>query len=130
MNRISKNKRMSNKKKTISNKNKRMSNKKKSSRSRKTQKRRNYKRKTVGGFGGVGRISNTIGYGTIAYVASNRGGSGGGQGGTGESGQPVINAGGSILSGAPNGGAGGGPAVTANYLVSWGAYGTINGSLS
>jgi hypothetical protein len=82
------------------------------------------------GYGGAGRISNTIGYGTIAYVASNRGGTGGGQGGTGESGQPVINAGGSILSGAPNGGAGGGPAVTANYLVSWGAYGTINGSLS
>ena len=52
MNRISKNKRMGNKKKTMSNK-KRISNKKKSSRSRHTHKRRNYKRKTVGGFGGV-----------------------------------------------------------------------------
>ena len=82
------------------------------------------------GVGSTGRISNTIGYGTIVYLSGGTGGGGGGQGAAGGGGNGVQLAAGVNLSGAAGGGGAGGAAVTGNGNVTWGATGTRNGALS
>ena len=82
------------------------------------------------GVGSTGRISNTIGYGTIVYLSGGTGGAGGGQGAAGSGGNGVQLAAGVNLSGAAGPGAGGGSAVTGNGYITWATPGTRNGALS